>query len=110
MESLFVESLSQYFCFLQINYKEEVYKKFQSMNEKSPQILYQISDPQQRSKSLFNPMGSFFEGSPPKLTSDKPTFEECKIFQDDQHLVLVTKQPEGYEIVRSINYKNIIEM
>ena len=82
------------------------------MNEKSPVILYQVPDNQiQRSKSMFNPIGFSFDGSPSKkIAAPQPTFEECKIYQDDQNLVLVTKEDDGYQIVCSINYKHIIEM
>ena len=82
------------------------------MNEKSPVILYQITDScNQRSKSMFNPMGFTFDGSPSKkIAAPKPTFEECKIYQDDSNLILVSKEDEGYQIICSINYKHIIEM
>ena len=73
--------------------------------------MYQVPDASsQRSKSMFNPMGFNFDGSPPKLAPAKPVFEECKIFQDDSSLILVRKDEDSYQVVCSVNYKNIIEM
>jgi hypothetical protein len=83
------------------------------MNNKSPKILYQINDAKKvRSQTMFNPMGFTFDGSPKKLggSTQKKSFEECKVFQDDTYLVLLAMEPEACKIICAINYKNIIEM
>ena len=68
-----------------------------------------------------NPMGQlpnfgFSTGSVAEKPTELSSFEDCKLYQDESHLILLSKRPEGesfeqrYKIVCSINFKSIIEI
>ena len=68
-----------------------------------------------------NPMGQlpsfgFSSGSVSEKPADLTYFEDCKLYQDESHLILLNKEPEGdsfdqrYKIVCSINFKSIVEI
>ena len=68
-----------------------------------------------------NPMGQlpnfgFTSGSVAERPEDLTFFEDCKLYQDESHLILLNKEPEGdsfdqrYKIICSINFKSIVEI
>ena len=68
-----------------------------------------------------NPMGQlpnfgFTTGSVAERPADLTFYEDCKLYQDESNLILLSKEPEGenfdqrYKIICSINFKSIIEI
>ena len=68
-----------------------------------------------------NPMGQlpnfgFTSGSVAERPTDLTVFEDCKLYQDESHLILLGKEPEGdnfekrFKIICSINFKSIVEI